>query len=158
MSGPASPRKPRRIAHGGVTWVSLLLIVLVATGAYLSWVWLPLKFDHYAVRQVVRDYMNQAIKNPDDGTLIRQMCLKIQSLRTVDGVDPSGRSIRVPAVSVDERQVTWERNRSSTPPTLRVAFDYERQVVYPFIDRVDVKIFTVDETNDMTPANWGPQR
>jgi hypothetical protein len=158
MSGPASSRRPRRVARGGISWVTLLLLAIVAGASYLAWVWLPLQFDHYTVRQVVRDYMNQAIKNPDDAYLVRQMCLKLQSLRAVDSVDAAGRPVRIPAVMVEERQVTWERDRNRRPPTLRVAFDYERQVIYPFIDRVEQRVFSVDETNDMTPADWGPPR
>ena len=157
MSRPASSRKPRRVARG-FTWVSFVLLVAVIAVAYLGWVWVPLKFDHYTVRQTVEDYMNQAIKNPDDAYLIRQMCAKIQSLRTVDGVDAAGNPARVPAVWVDERGVTWERDRNSKPPTLRVAFEYERQVVYPLIHRVETTTFRVDQTKDMTPADWGPLR
>ena len=41
---------------------------------------------------------------------------------------------------------------------LRVAFEYERQVVYPLLDRTDAKVFVVDLTTISTPANWGPAR
>ena len=157
MSRPASSREPRRVARG-FTWVSALLIVLVAGAAYLGWVWLPVEFDHYTVRQTVEDYMNQAIKNPDDAGLVRAMCAKIRSLRSMDGVDASGNRIRVPAVVLDEQAVTWQRDTNAKPPTLRVAFEYERQVVYPLIDRVAVKTYRIDQTKDMTTADWGPPR
>ena len=81
MSGPASSRRPRRVERGGISWVTLLLLVLVVGGAYLAWIWVPLYFDHYTVKQVVRDYMNQAIKNPDDEALRRDMVLKIRVAR-----------------------------------------------------------------------------
>jgi hypothetical protein len=156
MSSPASSPRPRRGERGGISWVSFVLLVLVVGGAYLAWIWLPIYFDHYTVKQVVRDFMNQAIKNPDDAALRRDMVLKIESLASVPGVDASGRPIRVPAVSLDERGVTWQRDASAR--TLHVAFDYERQVVYPLIDRAEVKVFTVEEDNDLTPPNWGPVR
>jgi hypothetical protein len=156
MSRPRSSRRPSRGERGGVSWVSLLLFVLVAGGAYLTWVWAPLYFDNYAVRQVVADYMNQAIKNPDDAQLRRDMVQKLESLRLIEGVDQGGRPMKAPAITVSERDVTWERDQ--TTRSLRVAFDYERQVVYPFVDRVAVKVFSVEQSNDLTPPNWGPSR
>ncbi len=158
MSGRASSPWPRRVERGGISWVTLLLLVLVVGGGYLAWVWVPLKFDDYTVQQVVRDYMNQAIKNPDDEGLRRNMVLKIRSLAQVDGVDQIGRPVRVPAIPLEERDVTWERNTSAQPATLRIAFDYERQVVYPLVDRVGVKVFEVDLTQDLSRADWGPAR
>ena len=134
------------------------MYVALAGAAYLGWVWLPLWFDHYTVRQTVRAYSNEAIKNLDDAYLVHQMVEKIRALRTVDGVDAMGRHVPVPAVVVDERAVTWQRDTVASPPTLRVAFDYERQVVYPFVGKTMVKVFRIDETNDIARADWGPQR
>ena len=158
MNGRASSRWPRRVERGGISWVTLLLFAILFGGGYLAWVWLPLQFDDYAVKQVVRDYMNQAIKNADDEGLRRSMVEKIRSLAQIDGVDHAGRPLRVPAISLDERQVVWERDASAQPTTLRIAFEYERQVVYPLIDRSDVKVFEVDLKQDLTRADWGPAR
>lgn len=158
MSGPASPRRPRRAERGEISWVTVVLLVALAGGGYLTWVWVPLYFEHYTVKQVVRDYMNQAIKNSDDAGLRRNMVLKIRSLEQVNATDAYGRAVRVPAVPLDEGQVTWERNASAQPPTLRVAFQYERQVVYPILERTDVKLFDVDLTGDLSRADWGPAR
>jgi hypothetical protein len=157
MSGPASPGKSR-CERGQVSWVTLLLIAVVAGGGYLGWVWIPLYFELYTVKQVVRDYMNQAIKDRDDEMLRRNMVLKIRSLEQVDTVDDRGHPVRIPAILLDERQVSWERNASAEQPTLRVAFGYERWVVYPILDRTDVKVFEVDLTGDLTRADWGPSR
>jgi hypothetical protein len=131
-------------------------VILVVGAGYLGWVWLPLYFDHYAVKQVVSDYMNQAVKNQDDAQLVRDMVAKIHSLGQVDAVDQSGRPVRVPAVPVEEGGITWERDKSAK--TLHVAFEYERTVVYPFIDRTAVAVFTLDRTGDITVPDWGPAR
>ncbi len=166
MSGPATSRSPRprtgagragrRRERGGVSWVTLLLVVLVGGGGYLAWVWMPLYFDHWAVKQVVTDYMNQAIKNPDDAFLRRNMVHKIHALSQVPSVDAYGQAVRVPAIPVDEQAVVWERDASAK--TLHVAFEYERQVVYPFLNRADVKTFSVDKTGDLSLPDWGPAR
>jgi hypothetical protein len=157
MSGTRSPR-PRRAERGAISWVTLVLLVSVVGGGYLGWVWIPLYFELYTVKQVVRDYMNQAIKNGDDAGLRRNMVLKIRSLDHVEAVDAAGQVVRVPAVELDEQQVLWERDARGEPPTLHVAFAYERQVVYPLLDRADVRSFEVDLTGDLTRADWGPAR
>jgi hypothetical protein len=158
MIGPGASVRSRRAERGGVSWVTALLLALLIGGGYLGWVWGPLYFELYAVKQVVRDYMNQAIKNRDDETLRRNMVLKLRSLEQIDGVDAAGRPERIPAIQVDERQVQWERDGSAQPPTLHIAFSYEREVVYPIIDRADVAVFDVDLTSDLTRADWGPSR
>jgi hypothetical protein len=158
MTPPRSSGRSRRAERGGISWVTLLLLLVAGTGGYLGWVWAPLWFELYAVKQVVHDYMNQAIKNPDDEGLRRNMVLKIQSLAQVDAVDRFGRPERVPAIQLDDRLVTWERDARVQPATLRVAFQYERQVVYPLLERTEVRVFDVDVTRDLARADWGPAR
>lgn len=158
MSGPSSPVPPRRLERGGVSWVTLLLLAALGAGAYLGWIWIPLHFERYTVMQVVRDYMNQAIKNPDDEALKRNMLAKIRSLSQVKGVDAHGNERSLPAIDLDERQIAWERDMSARPPVLRVSFEYERLVKYPVLDRTEVKVFTVDLTNELEIPDWGPAR
>jgi hypothetical protein len=137
-----------------------VLVAALAGGAYLGWVWAPPYFQLFTVKQVVRDYMNQAIKNQDDERLRRNMVLKIRSLEQVETSDAYGRPVLVPALTLDERDVVWERSEGGggAPRTLRVAFAYERPVVYPRGGRTDVRVFEVDLTGDLTPADWGPAR
>jgi len=81
-------------------------------------------------------------------------------------VECSGNSARatlpqpaqVPAIQVDERSVSWERNLDSQPPMLRVSLAYTREVEYPYLDRTVTKVFELDLTNDLTAPNWGPGR
>ncbi len=155
---PGSPGSGRRSERGGVSWVTLLLLAAVAGGGYWLWVWGPVYFENYAVKQVVRDYMNQAIKDSDDGRLVHNMVLKIRSLGERDALDGYGRPVRVPWVPLEERDVTWERDTRSQPPMLRVAFEYTREVEYPWLNRSTAKVFAVDLSNDLTVPNWGPPR
>ncbi len=156
MSGP---RVDLARAHrGAISWVTLLLIAIVVAGGYLAWVWLPVYYENYAVKQVVRDYMNQAIKNPDDAGLLRNMVHKIRSLSQVDGVDQFGHPLAVPAIALEERDVTWERDTRTRPPTLRVSFEYVREVDLPILDRTASKVFAIDLTNELAIPDWGPAR
>lgn len=155
---PGRPGSARRAERGGISWVSLLLIVLVAGGSYLGWIWAPVYFESYLVKQAVSDYMNQAVKDPDDETLRHNMVLKIRSLDHREVVDEWGRVTQVPSVALEDRDVTWERDTRSQPPMLRVAFEYAREVEYPWLDRKASKVFVVDLSNDLRPADWGPKR
>lgn len=156
MSSP--PVDLARAQRGAISWVTLLLLVIVVVGGYLAWVWLPIYYENYAVKQVVRDYMNQAIKNPNDAVLVGNMVHKIRSLGQVEGVDQFGQPLAVPAVALEERDVTWERDPAARPPTLRVAFEYVREVELPLLDRTASKVFAVDLTNELTIPDWGPAR
>ena len=155
---PGRPGSTRRGERGGVSWVSLLLLVLVVGGGYLAVMWVPVYYEAYAVKQVVRDYMNQAIKNTDDEGLRRGMVLKIRSLDERITVDDLGRKVKTPTVPLEERDVSWDRDTRSQPPMLRVSFEYAREVEYPWLNRTATKVFAVDLSNDLTVPNWGPPR
>src|SRR5512133_1697736 len=138
---PGRPGSARRGERGGISWVSLLLLVLLVGGGYLAWIWGPVYVLNYEVKQVVRDYMNQAVKNRDDEILRHSMVLKIRSLAQRDTFDDYGRPVRVPVVQLEERDVTWERDAQSQPPMLRVSFEYARDVEYPGLKRTETKVF-----------------
>jgi len=157
-SAGAARRRPGLRGQRGLTWVGFLLLVSLVVGAYLAWVWVPIYFENYAVKQIVREYMNQAIKNSDDGTLVQNMVHKVRSLSSVDGVDEWGRPGRVPAVQLLEGDVSWERDTSVRPTLLRVSFDYARVVTYPVLERSTTKVFSVDMKNDLVVPDWGPAR
>lgn len=156
MSGPRVGLA--RTQRGAISWVTLLLLVAAVLAGYLLWVWAPIYYENFAVKQVVRDYMNQAVKNSNDQLLLHKMVLKIRSLADVEGVDANGRPTRLPAIPLEDRDVTWERDKSAQPPMLHVAFDYVREVQLPLLDRTASKVFTVDLTNDLTIPDWGPSR
>jgi hypothetical protein len=162
VRGPAAPPgrlgSPPRGERGGISWVTLLLLLGLSGCGYGLWVWAPIYFENYTVKQVVRDYLNQAVKNRDDDGLRHNMVLKIRSLSQRDEVDAYGKVSHVPSVQLDERDVTWERDMRSQPPMLRVAFEYERQVEWPGLERVTTKVFVVDLSNDLTVPDWGPPR
>ena len=147
-----------RLERGAASWVTLLLLLVVAGGVYAAVVFVPAAVLHYEVKQVVRDYGNQAIKNPDDERLIADMLTKIRSLKSEPGEDAAGRKGMVPVIDVDRRDIIWERNREATPPMLRVAFEYPRTLPLPWLDRGLERIYRVDLTMDQVRADWGPAR
>jgi hypothetical protein len=156
MSGPRLGLARRQ--RGAITWVTLLLLASVVVGGYLCWVWAPIYYENYAVTQVVRDFMNQAVKNRDDASLRSRMVARIRWLSQVEAVDAYGRPAPVPAIPLEERDVIWERDTRSQPPMLHVAFDYVREVNLPILERTASKQFTVDLTNDLSLPDWGPAR
>ncbi len=135
--------------------MTALLLLCLAAGAYLVWVWGPIYIVHYEVKQVVRDFANQAVKNKADAGLREMMVNKLASLERVDVVDEYGRPGKIPAVNVRPEQVVWERTEN--PPTLHIAFEYTRLVRYPVVDREAETTFEIDQTFDITRPEWGPR-
>ena len=145
-------------ARGGVSWVTLVLVASLVLGVYLAWMWGPVYVVHYEVQQVVRDYMNQAVKNQNDDELVEKMCQKVRSLARVDQESDEGRVERVPAVPLYPQDVVWEREVGPSRRNLHVSFEYVRLVEYPYLGWVAEKTFAVDLENDLELPDWGPQR
>ncbi len=156
---PAPKHRTRLFdARGGVSWVSLVLLLAFGSAVYLGWVWVPVWILRFEVNQVVRDYMNQAVKNRDDAGLKQKMVQKIRSLLDEEQVDEGGRVQKVPAIDLRVQDVTWERDTGSSPPMLHVQFEWTRTIAYPFIDRSVEQTYQVDFTEDMQIPDWGPAR
>ncbi len=153
-SRPTAARLPG--ARGAVSWVTLLVLVLLAGAGYLAAVFGPPLVLHYEVKQVVRDYANRSVKDPNDARLLEGMLQKIRSLQEVAALDEAGRQVRVPAVDLRPDEVVWER--LADPPTLHVAFEYVRVLDLPFLDRTVERTYRVDESLDIRRADWGPAR
>ncbi len=151
----ASPRPRLLDARGGVSWVTLLLLAVMAGGAYLAWAWVPVWLVRFEVKQVVREYMNLAVKNQADRELVEAMTKRIRALDTTREIDESGRQREVPVVDLRPEDVTWERDRSATPPTLHIAFTYVHTVRYPFLDREQEALMEVDLVNNIDIPQWG---
>jgi hypothetical protein len=136
--------------------VTLLIVLGIAAGAYAAYVFGPPSVLHYEVKQVVRDYGNQAVKNPNDAALLEGMLQKIRYLQQVDMVDEAGRKVKVPVVDLRKEDVTWER--MTDPARLHVAFEYPRTLELPWLDRSLERVYRVDLTMDITRPDWGPSR
>lgn len=149
----STPRKSSRqaAARGAITWVGLVLLVGILGGAYLAWTWVPVYVVHLEVKQVVRDIGNRAVRNPDDQELLAELVSRVRGLESVRTVDPEGRSVTVPVVDLRPEAITWERQ---PPDALHVAFDYERQVPLPLLDRSLQRVMSVDLTLDISRARW----
>ncbi len=152
----ASPMRGKRLERGAASWVTILIVLGIAVGAYAAVVFVPVWVLHYEVKQVVRDYGNQAVKNPNDAALLEGMLQKIRSLQQVDMVDDAGRKVKLPVVDLRKEDVTWER--TVEPPTLHVAFEYPRTLELPWMDRSLERVYRVDLTMDTSRPDWGPSR
>jgi hypothetical protein len=146
----------KRLERGAASWVTMLIVLGVAAGAYGAVVFLPVWVLHYEVKQVVRDYGNQAVKNPDDAGLLDGMVKKIRTLQQVEGVDEAGRKVMLPVVDIQPQDVTWER--SAQPLSLHVEFEYPRSLELPWLGRRLERVYRVDLTMDLTRPDWGPSR
>jgi len=156
---PSSPRRPGSLGQrGAITWVTALVLAGLVSAGYLAVVWIPVWFVHYAATQAVRDYGNQAVKNPDDAALVENMCQKLRVVDTIEAPGPDGRFESRPTVEVSPQEVTWERDTAAVPPTLHVAFEYARPIHYPILDRWTERTMRIDVVMDLARADWGPAR
>jgi hypothetical protein len=146
----------KKLERGTASWVTLLMILGLAAGAYAALVFVPVWVLNYEVKQVVRDFGNQAVKNKDDAVLLDGMLQKIRLLQQVDGVDAAGRKVMVPVIDLQKQDVTWER--STDPLSLHVEFEYPRVLELPWLDRTIERTYRVDLTMDLKRADWGPVR
>ncbi len=155
---PAGSRPAgRRVRERGMaSWVTIVLVLGIAAAAYAAVVFVPPAVLHYEAKQVVRDYGNQSVKNPDDEALVTGMLQKLRTLQTEEVVDASGRKVRVPIIELSRQDVTWERNRDAN--TLHVAFEYPRTLDLPWLDRSIERVYRVDLTMDISRPDWGPSR
>jgi hypothetical protein len=146
-----------RGARGQISWVTLLLLTVLVGGGYLGWVYVPLYITDFQAKQVVRDYMNQAVKDRNDERLREWMVEKLRSIDKVEVRAEDGSITKVPVIDISTEDVTWERD-SQPPPTLHVAFTYTRVVQLPFLDRQMEKVFSIDFLEDISVPDWGPSR
>jgi len=142
---------------GKITWVTLLFLLGAASAVYLAWVWGPIYIVHYEVKQVVRDYCNQAVKEKGDAQLVERMLHKFRTLDYEWTINELGKQVKVPVINLEPRDVLWERSDDPSPQ-LHVAFEYVRQVRYPFLDVTTEVRMPVDITADISLPDWGPAR
>ena len=156
---PAS-RTTHRLPHGrgAISWVTAVMLLALALGAYLAWVWFPIWMTHYDVKAVVQEYANLAIHNPSDGDLRERMAKKIESLEYEQVLLDNGTVGRQPAIRLAAQDVTWERENGEAGPVLHVAFEYQRRIFYPFVKAERIKTMTIDLRLDLSRPDWGTRR
>lgn len=140
--------------RGSVSWVTLFLLAIVGGGAYLAWAWGPAYLRNFQAKQIVREYVNRAVKDRDDAALVRELCDKLRAIDTVMARGEDGQLVEQPAIPVTVDDVTWDADRSGTPPTLHVAIEYAAVVSYPWLERQDRKVFAIDVTEDISVPVW----
>jgi hypothetical protein len=154
----SSSASRRPLERGQISWVTFLLIAAVLGGAYMTVVWAPVFIIEYEVKQVTKEYINKAVHLRDDERLAADLCKKLALLDETERADERGALVKGPTVDVQPSDVTWERDTSVKPPMLHVAFEYTLILKYPFLDRTEEKVMSVDVTEDIGIPDWGPQR
>jgi len=153
MTPSASPPSPRS-ERGAITWVTLVLLLSLVAGIYLALVWGPIYIVRYEAGVLVGQMSNVAVHDRADDQLVVRLCERLAALGTVKAPEGDGSIVEVPAVDVRPQDVTWERDATSIPRTLHVAFTYTTSVHYPLIDRFAEKTFTIDVVQDIQPVKW----
>src|SRR5512137_2404682 len=113
MNPSASPRS-RRSERGAITWVTLVLLLSLVTGAYLAVVWGPVYIVRYEVGLLTSEFANKAVHNHDDAALVREFCDRLGRLDQVRAPAPDGTLATVPAVDLRPADITWVRDTASS--------------------------------------------
>lgn len=148
----------RPLERGEFSWVSLLLLLVAVSAAYLGYVWLPVYMDHLEVKRTARDFMNRAVHQRDDDALLAELCTKLRRIEDRSAPDEDGEPVRVPVADLSPEDITWERDTEAQPPMLHVAFEYTRAVYYPLLDKSQEVTLGFEHTQDIGVPNWGNQR
>ncbi len=137
-------------ARGAITWVGLVLLLGAALAGYLAWAWAPVYWERFEAEQVVREIGNLAVRRSDDGALVAELTARLAGLGQLSTEGGDGRPQR-PRIDVRPQDVTWERLAG---PTLHVALEYRREVVYPWIEHSVERTMTIDLTMDTSAPRW----
>ena len=149
----ASPLQ-RSSERGGITWVTVALLLALVTGGYLAVVWVPVYIVRYEAGMVVAEFANKAVHDRNDELLVKKLCDRLATLDQVKSPETDGSISVVPAVDVRPGDVTWERDTAASPPTVHVAFEYTTSVYYPILERFTEKTFAVDRVQDIQVVKW----
>lgn len=150
----SSSASRRPLERGQFSWVTFLLLTMLVVGTYLAIVWVPVFIVHRQIQGLVRESVNKAIRDKNDQKLVLDLCRRIAALQGTEIVDDKGRVVTVPAVDLSPSDVSWERDTSVTPPTLRVSFEYVRVVEYPLLDRTEELVLSVDYSDEIGVPKW----
>jgi hypothetical protein len=134
--------------------VGAVLLAALVAGVYLAWVWVPVYATHYEVKRVVREVGYRAAKDRDDGQLVEALASRLRALDAVPAPAADARARRA-LIDLQPQDITWER---VPPASLHIAFEYERQVAYPIIDRTVDRVMTVDLVLDVSRPIWEASR
>jgi hypothetical protein len=153
MISSASPRLRSR-ERGEITWVTVVLLLSLATAGYLTVVWAPVYIVRYEVGVVATEYANKAVHNHDDASLVKELCQRLAALDQVKTLQPDGSIALVPAVDLRPEEITWVRDTAVFPPTIHLAFEYTASVYFPILEKFTEKSFAIDRFQDIQPAKW----
>ena len=152
MIDRSNPASRRPLERGQFSWVTAVFLLALVGGGYLAWIWVPVYITHYEVKQAVRDFMNQAVKNRFDENLKKGLCRKLSG---IEAFGPSGPATPgEPLINLEPSDLTWERDTESKPPLLHVAFEYTRVITFPGLDRTEEVVMSVDFTQDIEVPKW----
>lgn len=112
--------------HGKVDFGMLLLLALVAGGAYLLVMFVPFYVDHLDVKEAVAAVHNMAGRNPNDGQLRAEIQQRTSRMGSHVERDTWNVEHVVPGLGLTDDQITIER--SSVMDDVRIEVNYDREV------------------------------
>jgi hypothetical protein len=119
--------------RGSVNLVSLTLLVVAVSGAYLAWIWVPLWLDDLDVREALAAGVGQLgteVTSLDAGGVQRVVAGRLRNVGS-HWEEHDGKQVEVPGLGVEPDDVKVEREGR----TVRLTVDYDRTVKLKPLER-----------------------
>lgn len=113
--------------HGKVDLGMLVLLALLAGGAYALVMFVPVYVDHLDVKEAVAAAHNMASRNPNDAYLRSEIRQRTGQMSSHVERDTWNVEHVVPGLGLTDDQILIER--SSVMDNVRIEVDYDRDVV-----------------------------
>ncbi|GAC1336178.1 MAG: hypothetical protein NVSMB23_00310 [Myxococcales bacterium] len=145
MRGSRPPR--------GLTWVSFLLLVLVAAGGYWAFVFGPVYLDHAEVKQFCAQAGNMAYTEHSDAAVKAFVVNHIRTKFAYEELLSNGMTKTSYKIDFDpDQDVRIER--SALPPKIDIEVSYGRTVALPILGGARTVNFLVHTEQDLSTVKW----
>lgn len=126
--------------------VSVFLFLLLGSGVYLAYIYLPVYLAHYRVKQVVHESASKFYK-------IRTLEPSLRAQEANNIVENARREI-VQILGYDDPQMTVQMLINDETKVVNVVAQYRRAIVFPGMKKDRVQEFKAVGESDFKPNEW----
>lgn len=136
----------------GITLVTVLTFLALATGVYCLFAFGQAYWDNFQVNGILRQAANECYRQPNDDAVRQFVVQKLHATFDIFGEDQVGRpETRMPLI-FDEGDVQIQRTQ--VPKYVNIWFTYQRKVRLPLVGKERVITFSDHAEQDLSPVRW----
>jgi hypothetical protein len=134
-----------------MTWVSFLLLAIVAGAFFWLFTFGEAYWDDFEVRGILHQAAARCY-NTDDEHVRAFVFGKLHDVFDMEVQDRTGRLVKVLKIDVAEDDLRIERNQ--VPAYVHVWLTYNRAVKLPLVGQTRTLTFNDHAEQDLTPVKW----